>query len=72
MASLESEIFVDEKLVAKASGSFFIMTGKRLFDEWVDTYDRWFATPIGKLVKEYEEKLVLELLQPSGGEIIPP
>jgi ubiquinone/menaquinone biosynthesis C-methylase UbiE len=42
----------------------------RLFDEWPEKYDQWFATPIGSLVKETEEKLFLDLLQPSPGERI--
>jgi len=27
---------------------------KALFDEWSESYDQWFTTPIGKLVKEAE------------------
>ena len=42
----------------------------QLFDEWPETYDRWFTTPIGSLVKKYEAKLILELLSPKPGEII--
>jgi ubiquinone/menaquinone biosynthesis C-methylase UbiE len=41
-----------------------------LFDDWPDRYDRWFVTPIGRLVKEYESELILELLKPGEGEII--
>ena len=42
----------------------------RLFDEWPEKYDRWFETPIGALVKKYENKLLLDLLQPRPGEKI--
>ncbi len=42
----------------------------RLFDEWPETYDRWFTTPIGSLVKKYESKLILELLKPGDGQVI--
>lgn len=42
----------------------------RLFDEWPDKYDRWFETPIGTLVKKYENELLIDLLQPRPGEKI--
>jgi len=42
----------------------------RLFDEWPEKYDQWFETPIGALVKKYENKLLLDLLQPRPGEKI--
>ncbi len=42
----------------------------RLFDEWPEKYDQWFETPIGTLVKKYENQLLLDLLQPRRGEII--
>ena len=42
----------------------------RLFDEWPDKYDRWFETPIGALVKKYENELFLDLLQPRPAENI--
>ena len=42
----------------------------RLFDEWPEKYDRWFETPIGALVKKYENELLLELLQPGPQEKI--
>ena len=41
-----------------------------LFDEWPETYDRWFTTPVGALVKLYENELILDLLKPSHGEVI--
>ena len=41
-----------------------------LFDEWPERYDRWFTTPIGAFVKNYEEELLLDLLQPTSGERI--
>jgi len=42
----------------------------QLFDEWPESYDRWFTTPIGSLVKRYETELILNLLSPKQGEII--
>ena len=39
-----------------------------LFDEWPDRYDNWFTSPIGKLVKFYETRLILELLEPGERE----
>ena len=42
----------------------------KLFDEWPEKYDRWFETPIGALVKKYENELLLELLQPGPQEMI--
>jgi len=46
------------------------MTETKLFDDWPDRYDRWFETPIGRLIKAYECELILELLEPSAGEKI--
>ena len=43
---------------------------RQLFDDWPEQYNRWFETPIGALVKHYEEKLVLDLLQPRSNELI--
>ena len=42
----------------------------KLFDAWASQYDRWFETPIGTLVKQYESMLLLELLMPLPGEKI--
>ena len=39
-----------------------------LFDTWTDRYDRWFTTPVGRLVKQYEAALLLDLLDPRLGE----
>ena len=41
-----------------------------LFDQWPDTYDKWFTTPIGALVKRYEAELLIDLLKPTQGEVI--
>ena len=41
-----------------------------LFDSLPDVYDEWFTTPIGKLAKEYELKLVLNMLKPRPGELV--
>ena len=46
------------------------MTNKQLFDEWPERYERWFTTPIGKLVKVMEIRLVDELLDPRPEEKI--
>jgi len=42
----------------------------RLFDEWPERYDRWFATSIGSLVKSYELELIMDLLKPKQGDAI--
>jgi ubiquinone/menaquinone biosynthesis C-methylase UbiE len=42
----------------------------KLFDEWPETYDRWFTTPVGSLVKQYETELILDLLKPAPGEVV--
>jgi ubiquinone/menaquinone biosynthesis C-methylase UbiE len=41
-----------------------------IFDDWPERYDQWFETPIGQLIKTYESKLILELLEPKNGESI--
>ncbi len=43
---------------------------EQLFDSWPDQYDAWFRTPIGALVKRYEEALVLDMLKPGPGDQI--
>ena len=42
----------------------------QLFDDWPETYDRWFTTPIGSLVKRVEWELVFELLKPGAADFI--
>ena len=39
-----------------------------IFDDWPEKYDQWFETPIGRLVGEYESRLLLELARPAKGE----
>ncbi len=46
------------------------MSQDKLFDDWPEEYDQWFETPIGKLIREYECKLLLEMLEPGGHENI--
>jgi ubiquinone/menaquinone biosynthesis C-methylase UbiE len=46
------------------------MTRARMFDNWPEQYDRWFTTPIGELVREYEKELIISLLKPEKGEKI--
>ena len=41
-----------------------------LFDEWPEKYDQWFESPIGRLIKGYEQELILQLLNPENGETI--
>ncbi len=35
-----------------------------LFDKWTTRYDRWFETPCGILIKQYESEMLLKLLNP--------
>ena len=46
------------------------MTRARMFDNWPERYDRWFTTPIGALVREYEKELIISLLKPVKGNKI--
>ena len=41
-----------------------------IFDGWPEKYDQWFETPIGRLVREYESRLLLEMARPGQGERI--
>lgn len=41
-----------------------------LFDSWTERYDAWFTTPTGRLVKQYETDLLLDLLTPAPEEHI--
>jgi ubiquinone/menaquinone biosynthesis C-methylase UbiE len=42
----------------------------QVFDNWPETYDQWFATPIGRLVKKCEGELLFDLIQPNRGDFI--
>jgi ubiquinone/menaquinone biosynthesis C-methylase UbiE len=46
------------------------MSGRQLFDDWPERYDRWFDTPTGKAVLKYEVALIIDLLRPVRGEKI--
>ena len=46
------------------------MTGKQIFDDWPERYDRWFETPLGKAVLATERELILDMLRPQKGELI--
>lgn len=46
------------------------MTTKQLFDDWPERYDQWFTTPIGRLIKEFEGRLINNLLSPGPDEKI--
>jgi ubiquinone/menaquinone biosynthesis C-methylase UbiE len=41
-----------------------------IFDGWPEKYDRWFETPIGRLVRNYESRLINDMLRPGTGERI--
>ncbi|SPF40110.1 Methyltransferase type 11 (fragment) [Syntrophobacter sp. SbD1] len=41
-----------------------------IFDQWPEKYDMWFETPIGRLVRQYESRLLLEMARPGHGEKI--
>jgi ubiquinone/menaquinone biosynthesis C-methylase UbiE len=41
-----------------------------LFDEWAKRYEAWFETPLGRLVKQYETRLIQGMLRPRPGEKI--
>ena len=43
---------------------------RQLFDDWPVTYDQWFATPIGRLVKKVEGELLLDFIKPKPGDFI--
>jgi len=46
------------------------MCATELFDEWPERYEQWFTTNIGKLVKQVEQELIIDLLDPKQGEVI--
>lgn len=41
-----------------------------IFNDWPEKYDQWFETPLGRLIKGYESKLILRMLTPEPGEMI--
>ena len=41
-----------------------------IFDDWGEKYDLWFETPMGRLIKGYESKLILRMLAPGPGDVI--
>jgi ubiquinone/menaquinone biosynthesis C-methylase UbiE len=42
----------------------------QIFNDWPEKYDLWFETPLGRLIKVYESKLLLKMLKPKPGELI--
>ena len=40
----------------------------KIFEEWPEKYDRWFETPIGKLIEQFEKELIIKMLRPKRGE----
>ncbi|MCG8620215.1 MAG: methyltransferase domain-containing protein [Desulfobacterales bacterium] len=43
---------------------------KAAFDTWTDKYDSWFDTPVGRLVKQFEADVLMEMLDPQPGDRI--
>jgi ubiquinone/menaquinone biosynthesis C-methylase UbiE len=43
---------------------------KQIFDEWSDKYEKWFKTPLGRIVRETELHLLMESLDPQPDETI--
>jgi ubiquinone/menaquinone biosynthesis C-methylase UbiE len=43
---------------------------RQLFDDWPVTYDQWFTTSIGQLVKKVEGELLFDLIKPNPGDLI--
>jgi ubiquinone/menaquinone biosynthesis C-methylase UbiE len=43
---------------------------RQLFDGWPERYDQWFETPIGRLVRQYERDVIMDLLRPRAGDLI--
>ena len=41
-----------------------------IFDDWPDRYDQWFETPIGRVVREAERRLLRDAYFPGSGERI--
>ena len=41
-----------------------------IFDDWAEKYDLWFETPLGRLIKGYESKLILRMLAPTPKDVI--
>ena len=52
------------------NSTFRGVTMADIFNEWPEKYDLWFETPMGRLIKGYESKLVLRMLIPNPGEVI--
>ena len=46
------------------------MAEEKLFDEWPERYEAWFATPIGRLVRQVEGDVVFEFLQVAPGDCL--
>ncbi len=43
---------------------------KATFDTWPEKYDRWFETPLGSLIRNYEARLIIDMLSPLVGDLI--
>ena len=52
------------------SGELVKTKDKQLFDDSAEFYNEWFTTPIGKLVLETEQELIIRLVDPSPGDMI--
>ena len=42
----------------------------KIFDQWPEKYDRWFETPVGKLIEQFESELIIQMLRPKRGDCI--
>ncbi len=40
----------------------------KIFDDWPEKYDRWFETPLGKLIEQFERELIIQMLRSKRGE----
>ena len=43
---------------------------EQIFDNWPERYDNWFETPVGKVIKEFEVDLAMDMLKPGSGQYI--
>lgn len=41
---------------------------EKVFDDWPVKYDEWFASPLGKRIKQYESEVILDFTEPAADE----
>lgn len=51
-------------------GGGITVTKSQVFDPWSERYDRWFESPIGKVIRSYEAEMIADMLKPSRGDRI--